>query len=1419
MKGFILSMEALVAVGIMVLVAVFLSGITMDTNPELRYERLYMSAKDVLNILENARIYETEGLEVLDQYIEDGVILDRNGTLLDAIGYLWASGNITLAENLTREVLEKVFNGSGYNYQLILGNATVYQKNASSASFVAKLSTVVSGYDVGKPVSGYVSRAYITNPSKQDTKYVFFGGYVGDGNITQALILSNLGTVLSAEMEMDAGSNFTLYINGNYSGTYLKNTTSTLLSQKWTIAEEYLDSFFSGQNIIGINFTGNRSYIGGGVFKVTYNTTDLVVSSEAGYGENATGNYTFPGIRGIINLFDSFYVPGNLTNLSIYLDYHSGYEVFLTVGNVTIHRSNESSRQQVTINDSYLSGLMNYSWLSEATVPIRFGTENISLEAGLGTLDTSLITDRSPSMGACDVDVNCTDPGNESFCDTDPTGGCHDYRAAVAIDADVLFIEEITSNSGNSVGLVGYGEIAAPSCSVFGMSGSNSSLQAHIEDYYANGTWQRCGYTCISCGIESATVQLTENEALHGLRKVRDIDTDTHHVGDLGPVSKSIELELDLEPSRFVKGKLSILATNTDVVDGYKDCIFLNDHYLGRVCKSDGTGQDQMSWHTCLYPLRTEWLKDGKNNVTVTGATTESCFDEGTEPNDQDDWDFKDVELVVWEANSQPPSSATINFSGDHGMNSEPSYSLFADLWEYVPDRPYPVDFGSGSVSFNSSENTFGLLGEASGDDGWDWSAGEYGGGDDVVFYDVLDAYDMLLIGTRTVPGYRNNCPGYDCSAAYGIQFEVTDDIYSEMLLGKSIYVSFNYSWSGSGFFEDEDEVWIKGRLTTPAGSHWLGSDFDSGHDGADGDPDIMAFDEPDSSFDGFFFQDISPWISGAGTYYLDFGGKILADSSLEWGYFGFDDIAVGVSETVPAANKRNFTFAADNKTGIEAAMAEFGAIGIDLDYYDCLLLNGNLVGRVDQQKWNGSDTWHEVLFDLPVAWLDEGNNTLTFTGGTEYGCERIGTHDSWTIRDLNVTLTRSGESHSYERTKTMLIMSDGAANTKIGDCAPYGSPSCPQVPGAELAYEETIRKACEAFNEYGIRVFAVAFGDAGSMAIYTLNESAGCDDYDNFYTSNSKDDLLEIYSRIAQQMINISFKGQTAVISGNVSLNNTLYPDSRIMYDYVSTLPDSGFGEVTFSFESLPFRNYTGNANMTDNLTGTKEGQFFIIPDVDVISARVTSYSSGFWTDRLYMRPDNASNYTRVYWLDNYGSDYSKLGDPYNVHIPSRLVGVGGTNYVKLGVGTSPLNGSGGSPDAKVIYTLRIDGLNLEGYSGVYPKSEGSTVRVYYDLDGDNATDSSSTIAYGSNPGDVFDPQSDSIDDAFMRLLDNLNVLYDRNPSGYGDGSEDNPHDGLNDTNPIDLAISSEVLFDSSSISGIKSIWGPAELVINVWV
>jgi hypothetical protein len=953
MKGFLLSLDALFAISLLAMVSLFLIGFSYThTSPDLKYQRFYYAGKDLANVFEEMKLEAVEFLPVVQSYLDSGILKpqDLNRTILDIIGSFWAEGNKSHAENLTKDIITNVTNNTAYKYEILLNNESIYKSSSEEPEFLTRLTTIVSGYERTKPVDGYVAKVYLTKVRKTTSSFIYFGGYVGDGNITRFITLPSDANVSNVYLEMNVGNNFSLFINDEFAGTYNK-TSSNFSADNWTVCSEsinpsYCSYFTGGNNLIEINFTSSEdNYIGGGYLKVTYLTSEL--SSDYLVNETlAEDYYRFPGINGVINLYSSFYVPGTLNSLFAYLHYLNNIPnmtIFLTLGNATIYESNATEEQNVTINNTELNSTLvssglSYPYLSDRTVPLRFGSRMLTTIMQ-GNADVILITDLSGSMNwqldndAVGVERDCDDP-NLYNSDT--------KRISLAKCLDKEFVEIVLNSSGNRVGLVGfYGDADPPyrgRTISYDLSTDKESLNDEIDNYFTQDG------TCICCAINRAYNILQEQS--------------------------------NASRRKFI------------------------------VVMSDG-----IPTHQC-----------GTSGVDECQGTRDGS-------------------------------------PGNEG------------LW----------------------------LG---------WGAGCYGGTDD--------------------------CDTNDCLCAMQ-----------------------NANWSACRLHNDLD---------------------------------------------------------------------VTIDS------IGFGPVA------------------------------------------DC---------------WSAN----------------------------------------WTLQ-------------------------------------------------------------------------AIASCGNGS-----------------YYASANATQLEEIYQTIAENIVNVSYQAQTMIIEGVGAMNNTLYPDSYIQFNYTPSAKSLSYGEITLTYESPRLRESTGEDLITNETTGAKEGKFFI-PDVDdVFDAKITSYSSIYWTDRLWVNSSNTNGWERIYWLGNYSDDYIMLGDPYIIHIPPNYLKPGENNSVMIGTGLSPENGTGGSPDDRVIYTIGITGVGLRSYSDVFPKAKGSTVTVYYDMNGDNEADGSDLIQIGTDPGDIFDPQNDSVDDAFMKLLDNLNFDFnDLNPNGYGDGSQLNPYDGVNQTNPIDLEITSEVSFTSDYISQIPSLWGPAELEIRVW-
>lgn len=434
-------------------------------------------------------------------------VLNKMG-VLDTIGDEWTSGNQSLAANLSEEYLDQLVPANmGYRMtfddSVIVENARVPESRAAAETHSLRL---LAGFSENRTSIGSVSRAFITGiTSKTSSAYAYFGGFVGQGNLTRHLHVPDGAEVTGAYMELDAGAPFDMYVNSQSCGSYSPGGGYL----EADIKEDVSDCAFSaGTNTIELRFTGGNSsdrFIGGGFVRVTYNTSALNESGEAGQGV-----YEFPGIDGFINHFSSFYVPGTLTAMSAHLEFDNNYTTYLKIGDVLVYNSTGSpSKQTVDLDDAYLSGKLNYNTLSKNTVPIRLGTSNVSQVVERGNADVVLITDLSGSMmhpiGADSGTGTLRACNDSALLDNDTR------RISLAKCLDKDFIGIILNSTGNRVGLVGFNGDAYADHS---LSTDASSLKGAVDDYPDSPS----GGTCVCCAINRA-YNMLEAEAAPGKDK------------------------------------------------------------------------------------------------------------------------------------------------------------------------------------------------------------------------------------------------------------------------------------------------------------------------------------------------------------------------------------------------------------------------------------------------------------------------------------------------------------------------------------------------------------------------------------------------------------------------------------------------------------------------------------------------------------------------------------------------------------------------------------------------------------------------------------------------------------------------------------------------------------------------------------
>ena len=472
-KGAFFSTDAAIALVIILFVILAVRPLSDYVQPDSDIH------SDILLALSSLTVGELEDSTVQGM-IESGEIRDPTKSLLEQIGEFYVY-NLTNARILASIALQDIHTTE--NIGLWYGNDLVFSSNSTSfesARDVDVVRRVISGIKAGENITGFSARAFLS--SDWVTDYYYFGGYVGDGNLS--IMVYYEGNISDeVEIEVAINNDFDLYINGAYYDHFVKSKSSPYEPEHYTIgnASNY---FFEGDNIL--EFGGPSLFIAGGFVKINYR-------GDAQFnGRNKT--YFFPGVDGLINVYDSFYVPSNLTHMEISLHMDSNYSAFLNIGNVTVYQGSTSGEETIFLDDALLSGLIgDYSLLEGKTTPLRLGLENASYFGIAQEIDVFSVTDLSGSMRCSETGSGCYfTEGSCNYC-----GGVWLGPVSSAQNANHLLVDIILNNPGNRVGIAGYRASASDS-DFHELSDDSVSLDNEIDSWWADGS------TCICCGINKA---------------------------------------------------------------------------------------------------------------------------------------------------------------------------------------------------------------------------------------------------------------------------------------------------------------------------------------------------------------------------------------------------------------------------------------------------------------------------------------------------------------------------------------------------------------------------------------------------------------------------------------------------------------------------------------------------------------------------------------------------------------------------------------------------------------------------------------------------------------------------------------------------------------------------------------------------
>ncbi len=1243
------TVDAMIAVSILFITLLLITSLKVVEKGNVEAS---IASSDVVRVFTMAKVGEVQNAYV-QQLIIDGTIKKSNNTIFEQLGEFWSLGQYDLAQrfiaNLSADLIPDQF-----GMMVVIDNEIVYTDNKSLTGSLATSKKIISGIAKDKPTNGFASRAFLTSINeKRVSSFAYFGGFVGQGNIT--LLFEDIPSGVDLKemfLELDALDAFFLFINDIQCGATFSPLAGEMVAERWNITS-CIGSIISGQkNNLTILFpkTLQDAYVGGGFAEVTYLTA--VLNGQSNY---ALKTEWLPQIKGIINLYSSFYIPGSLNTMDGRLHYFisesnsTNYTLYLSIGEKTVLRIiNATKEGTILFNGTNLS-MLSYPALSQKTVPLRLGFENLSyVSVSDGNGDVALITDISGSMD-WRMDIDNTNGVLRNCYDSQFTSPAT-RRISVAKCLDIQFVIDIINITGNKAGLISFSG-TTQAASTVNPTTNLTLLNATIGTSVPLTGYDAGGATCICCGINSASAILS-----------------------------------------------SSLGNKTMIEKGSSWFFTNNSFYI-----EPGVDPSGNDWNDITYANESKWF----SGSAILGATNGYVY----------------APAVVKEMGA--------NLAG---------YFLVADLWEHGADTEGPPDDFSSNI-LNSTANTYGIAGA---NDGWDWDtrngAGPFGSDDDIDYDGVVG---QKLSFDNNFGGAGNSCSGSDCSGAYGILINITPEMYT-VIQGKGLaMLSFAYEWDdvAGNNFETADQVWIKGKWTSPtSGGHDLGAALDAGHSGADATVEIAAENNPNTDISGFYTADIAPWIEGGGMYYLEFGGKILANSNNEHGTWRFDDIQLLL------INATNHYYLRKHFSITSLANASRGILNVLADDQAAVYLNGQLIDT--EEKLHEGKYWNRHGKAIDGSRFVLGDNVIAVD---------LVNHNKSAKFDLKLIVLNDS------REKAMMVMSDGAATEDAG---------CPQT---GTFAEEAIEAACDAREDYGISVFSVGFGNSADNA--TMGAIAECGD-GLFTQSTNISALQEFYKDVASSILSSSRHSETVDVVGYVG-TSILYGDSYIRMNYTPAVVPPQFDEISLLFKQHNLQNCTFKVAIPQG--------------VRVMDAKLTSYSSEHWTDFLSV------NGNEVYNLSSYNADYSILGDPFVIAIPSSFLGSGNNTFI-LRTGNNPNNATGCSENNTFIYTGAVKAS--VPYSDVVSSAdgclwsvqkEGGTIQqlpIPGDYSGQNRCSYNETeVSYNNNDGTQV---------AAFHLF--LNLDFDKN----GKVNIDIGEQGLQ--------------IESLKVSEVPSLWGPTIAEVRVW-
>lgn len=505
-KGFLLTIDALLASALFITAFILLFSVQVVVDDTFYTQR---ASQDIIASLNAISADEYVAHYPALQEILDNTTLLGSDSVLYALSLLYVTADPRLdglAQSLQDHIPDDLW--ILLEMRTSQGTSVLYEQTVpvfERARSVARQQ--ITGIDEGQPVAGSSSTAYLTRlRDKQTRSFTYFGGFVGQGEITTQLALPADvdGRMIELVAEIDIVQTARVYVNTNFCGEYTP-------SQPVTIPDTFdlvdcIPYLSAGVNSILLSFDDlTNASVQGGFIRATYTTDTFTTNPDL-----TTTTYRFPGIAGVVNLYDAFIVPAPIEEIEVFLHYNNPdptVRAYLAFGELTVFESNQTGDVQVTLtNEDLLAAGVDFSRFENTTVPLRFAAFNAATETVLGgNADVVLVTDYTASMMKS---ISSWDQGNVQggqaavrACDHRIFGNPNIRRTHLARCLDKEVLDILFETPGNRLWPVHFvNEVVH----WYNNPEDPEALEGFFETFTQTFPQQGSGKTCISCALAQA---------------------------------------------------------------------------------------------------------------------------------------------------------------------------------------------------------------------------------------------------------------------------------------------------------------------------------------------------------------------------------------------------------------------------------------------------------------------------------------------------------------------------------------------------------------------------------------------------------------------------------------------------------------------------------------------------------------------------------------------------------------------------------------------------------------------------------------------------------------------------------------------------------------------------------------------------